>query len=162
VLKYPDVARRVADEGHEIGNHSFDHHVLLYYTPQEVEAEIRKAEEAIFKATGKTTRYFRPPKAWLTDDEKKKIGLMGYGVVLWSLNSKDWVGFDDKVIVRYISGNVRPGDIILFHDSGGALAVEGGDRHQTVQSVSRLERTLRQKGYSFVTVSELLAARQKP
>ncbi|MFH1198985.1 MAG: polysaccharide deacetylase family protein [Candidatus Omnitrophota bacterium] len=156
VLKYPDVARRVAEEGHEIGNHTQDHHVLVYYTPQELEKEIKDAESAIKKVTGVTTKYFRPPKAWVTDEEKKKIKEMGYETILWSLNSKDWVTFDDKYIIKYIMHNVRPGDIILFHDSGGTFSTEGGDRHETVLAVGRLAEKLREKGYRFATITELL------
>lgn len=156
VAKYPQIARQVADAGHEIGNHSYTHHVLIYYTEEELEEEIRDSEKIIREVTGYATRCFRPPKAWVTNKEKQKIRDMGYSVVLWSLNSKDWVTFDDKYIVKYIVRNIRPGDIILFHDSGGAFSTEGGDRSETVRSIYRLTERLREKGYSFVTVSELI------
>ena len=78
VEKYPDVARRVAEEGHEIGNHTIDHHVLVYYKMDELEKEIKDNEKIIKTITGQTTRYFRPPKAWLTAKEKKKIREMRY------------------------------------------------------------------------------------
>lgn len=154
--KYPEVARRVAGEGHEIGNHTYDHHVLIYYTMEELEKEIKYAENVIKGVTGVTTMYFRPPKAWLTQDEKVKIGRMGYKVILWSLNSKDWVAFHDKQITSYILRRVRPGDIILFHDSGGAFTAEGGDRAQTVKTIPRLVKKLKERGFKFVTISELL------
>jgi peptidoglycan/xylan/chitin deacetylase (PgdA/CDA1 family) len=157
VEKYPEVARRVAREGHEIGNHSYSHGALIYYTKDELKLTIKKAEEAIEKATGVTTKYFRPPKAWLSKREKKKIKEMGYEIILWSLNSKDWVNFDDKYIIRYLVRNVRPGDIILFHDSGGFFDIEGGNRWETVLAVPRLIEKLREKGYKFVTISELLS-----
>ena len=156
VERYPEVARRVLAEGHEIGNHTYDHHVLLYYKMDELEKEIKAAETAIKNATGQTTRYFRPPKAWLTEAEKQKIKDMGYKTVLWSLNSKDWVTFHDKQITSYILRHVQPGDIILFHDSGGAITTEGGDRSQTVKTIPRLVRKLKERGYRFVTISELL------
>jgi peptidoglycan/xylan/chitin deacetylase (PgdA/CDA1 family) len=160
VAKYPEVARRVAQEGHEIGNHTYDHHVLLYYTLEELEKEINYAERIIQEATGKTTRYFRPPKAWLTDTEKKKVNKLGYKIVLWSLNSKDWVTFDDKYIVKYLAKHIHPGDVILFHDSGGVFSAEGGDRHETVKTIPQLAEKLRQMGYKFVTLSELLEERK--
>lgn len=131
VKRYPEIAKRVAEEGHEIGNHSYDHHVLLYYKMEELEKEIKDAERIIRNVTGQTTRFFRPPKAWLTKEEKGKIKGMGYEIILWSLNSKDWVTFDDKYIIKYILRNIQPGDIILFHDSGGVFSIEGGDRHET-------------------------------
>ena len=156
VERYPGLAKRVAEEGHEIGNHTYDHHVLIYYKPQELEDEINRAEKIIKNITGKTTVYFRPPKAWLTPDEKEKIKEMGYKIILWSLNSKDWVTFDDKYIIKYIVRNIQPGDIILFHDSGGALSAEGGNRKETVKAVPGLIRKLKEQGYRFVTVHELL------
>lgn len=156
VLEYPDVARRVTAEGHEIGNHSFDHHGLFFYTVEEAEREVLKCEKAIKDVTGVSTRYFRPPKAWINDEEKAAFSHMGYKVILWSLNSKDWVTFDDKYIVAFIDKNVRPGDIILFHDSGGVFGVDGGDRHETVKTIPDLVRKLKARGYRFLTVSELL------
>ena len=154
--KYPAVAQRVAKEGHEIGNHTYDHHVLLYYKPEELKDEISHAERVIKNVTGVTPKYFRPPKAWLTQKEKVIIDQMRYKVILWSLNSKDWVGFDDKYIIRYILHNIRPGDILLFHDSGGTFTSEGGDRSETVRAIGRLVEKLRERGYKFVTISELL------
>ncbi len=156
VEQYPDVAKRVAAEGHEIGNHTYDHHVLIYYKTEELEKEIKDAEKIIKNATGKTTRYFRPPKAWLTAAEKQKIEDMGYRTVLWSLNSKDWVTFHDKQITSYLLRHIRPGDIILFHDSGGVFGTEGGNRTQTVKVIPRLVGKLKEKGYKFVTITELL------
>jgi len=156
VEQYPEIARRVAREGHEIGNHTYDHHVLLYYTPAELEDEIAHAERVIKSVTGVSPKYFRPPKAWLTQKEKAIISRMGYKIVLWSLNSKDWVTFHDKQITSYILRHIRPGDIILFHDSGGALTTQGGDRRQTVKTILRLAKKLKERGYRFVTISELL------
>lgn len=161
VQKYPQIAKRVAEEGHEIGNHTFDHHVLIYYTMDELEKEIRDAEKIIKDVTGQVTKYFRPPKAWLTNQEKQKIKEMGYEVILWSLNSKDWVTFDDKYMVRYLMRHIKPGDIILFHDSGGTFSTEGGDRHETVLAVFRLIEKLKERGYRFVTVSELIKLSQE-
>jgi peptidoglycan/xylan/chitin deacetylase (PgdA/CDA1 family) len=157
VKEYPDIARAVALAGHEIGNHSYDHHGLLYYTPEELRETVTKTERAIGTITGQTNRYFRPPKAWITDREKRQLHDMGYQVILWSLNSKDWVTFDDKFIIKYLLRHITPGDIILFHDSGGVFSTEGGDRHETVKTIPRLARELKARGYEFVTISELLA-----
>lgn len=156
VEQYPDLARRVAREGHEIGNHSYDHHGIFFFTKDELDKEVGYAEEVIRSVTGITTHLFRPPKAWITDDEKKWLNEEGYSVVLWTLNSKDWVTFDDKYILKYLLRRVEPGDILLFHDSGGVFGIERGDRHETVKTIPRLVEELRKKGYRFVTVSELL------
>ncbi len=156
VKKYPDVAKRVAKEGHQIGNHGYAHSVLLYYTPEELEEEIKYTEHVIRDVTGKTTKCFRPPKALITKEEKGKIKSMGYNVVLWSLNSKDWVTFDNKSMIRYILRNIQNGDIILFHDSGGIFKREGGDRSETVSAIPLLTEKLKERDFKCVTIDELL------
>jgi len=161
VQKYPKVAKLVAERGHEIANHSMHHNNFIYYDKFEVENDIKDTERAILEATGVTTQLFRPPKAWLSKREKKKIREFGYEVVLWTLNSKDWVNFDDKYIVRYLVKNIQPGDIILFHDSGGFLKTEEGNRIETVNAIPRLVEKLKGRGYRFVTVSELLELKKK-
>ncbi len=161
VEKYPLIAKRVAAEGHEIGNHTYDHHVLLYYTETELIDEIKRAEAVIRQVTGQVTTLFRPPKAWVTNNEKKEISDLGYKVVLWTLNSKDWVMFDDKYMVKYLVRHIQPGDIILFHDSGGVFTTEGGNRHETVKTIGRLVEKLKEKGYRCVTVGELLSLEKK-
>ena len=156
VQEYPKIASRVAAEGHEIGNHTYDHHGLFYYTPEELSREVNAAEKVILAVTGVKTKYFRPPKAWITSKEKKQLNNMGYQTVLWSLNSKDWVTFDDRYMIKYILHHVQPGDIILFHDSGGVFKPEGGNRKETVKTIPRLVQSLKERGYRFVTISELL------
>jgi len=156
VQSYPEIAKRVADEGHTIANHGYAHCVMLYYKPAEIEEEVKYTEHVIREVTGQTTKYFRPPKAWLRKSIKEKIKSMGYHVVLWSLNSKDWVSFNHKTMVRYLSRKIKNGDIILFHDSGNVLKAEGGDRRQTVKCIPLLAKTLRAKGYSFCSVAELI------
>jgi peptidoglycan/xylan/chitin deacetylase (PgdA/CDA1 family) len=156
VEKYPDVVRRVHDEGHEIGNHTYDHHGIFYYTPEELKAEVEKADDAIAGVIGQRTTFFRPPKAWITGKEKRQLKDMGYTPVLWTLNSKDWVTFDDKYIVPYIVDRIKPGDIILFHDSGGVFGIENGNREETVQSIPQVITELARRGYRFVTISELM------
>ncbi len=156
VKKYPEIARRVVKEGHLIANHGFAHCVMLYYQPPEIEEEIKYTEHIIKEVTGVTTKYFRPPKAWLRREIKEHIKSLGYEVILWSLNSKDWVNFNHKKIVRYLSRKVRNGDILLFHDSGNVFSTEGGTRNQTVKSITLLVKTLKEQGYEFVTVEELI------
>lgn len=156
VQKYPEIAKRVVNEGHQIGNHGFAHSVVLYYTPAEIEEEIKYTEHVIRELTGYTTKIFRPPKAWMRKNIKDKIKSMGYDVVLWSLNSKDWVMYNYKYIVDYLSCRVKSGDILLFHDSGNVFGTEGGDRSQTVKAVGLLINRLKNKGFEFVTTEELI------
>ena len=161
VLQYPDIARSVVNQGHDVGIHSYDHKNYIFYTKYEVEKDIEYTQKIIKDVTGRETFLFRPPKAWLSKREKKKIKGLGFEVVLWTLNSKDWVTFDDKYMIRYIIANIRPGDIILFHDSGGVFGTEGGNRRETVNAIALLVEKLKLKGYRFLTVSELLDLERK-
>lgn len=156
VQSFPGIAKRIASEGHEIENHTYDHHVLIYYKAAELEKEIKDTEDIVRDVTGQTTRYFRPPKAVLLNREKAKVVEMGYRVVLWSLNSKDWVTFDDRYVLKHILKDIRPGDVLLFHDSGGVFGTEGGNRDETIKTIHQLVPKLRARGYKFVTVAELL------
>ena len=156
VKKYPAIARRVAQEGHVIGNHGYAHSVIFYYTPEELEEEIKYTEHIIKEVTGQTTRYYRPPKAWMRQSLKAEIKSLGYETVLWSLNSKDWVTFNHRYMAKYLTMRVRSGDIILFHDSGNVLSTEGGDRSQTVAAIALLARRLRKRGFEFVDIEELI------
>lgn len=155
VQKYPEVARRVADEGHSVGNHGYAHSVILYYTPAEIEEEVKYTEHVIREVTLKTTRIYRPPKSWIKKDIKDKIKSLGYDIILWSVNSKDWVGFPASFIVNSIMRKIKGGDILLFHDSGNIFGTEGGNRQQTIKAVETIIKTLKQQGFSFVSLDEL-------
>ena len=162
VRAYPQLARRIVQEGHLIGNHGYAHSVILYYTLPEIEEEIKYTEQVIKEVAGQTTQYYRPPKAWLLPSLKNKIKSLDYTIVLWSINSKDWAPiFNAKNWVDQIAGKIKPGDIILFHDSGNVFSAEGGDRSETIKAVSYLVETLRKKGFEFVTVEALLKAEDK-
>ena len=157
VAEFPEIARQVAEEGHEIGNHTYDHRLLPFSPRTMLPGQVNACEKIIKETTGITTHLFRPPKAWLTPSEKRELRELGYTVVLWSLNSKDWVNFDDKYIIAFLLHHIRPGDIILFHDAGGVFGTEGGSREETVQTIAPLVKKLRERGYRFATVSELMA-----
>lgn len=156
VQKYPEMARRVVAEGHLIANHGYAHSVIMYYNEAEIEQEIKYTEHVIRETTGVTTKYFRPPKAWLKKAIKNKIKSMGYDVILWSLNSKDWVHFNHKTMVNHIKKHIQGGDILLFHDSGDIFKREGGSRVQTVKAIPMLVEELSSQGYEFVTIEELV------
>jgi peptidoglycan/xylan/chitin deacetylase (PgdA/CDA1 family) len=158
VKAYPQIARMVVDQGSEVGNHTYNHMIIVNSGFVKLAKEIKDTEDAIKKATGVTPVLMRPPKGWVTDKDRKLINKLGYETILWSLNSKDWVTFDDKYIVKFIMARIKPGDIILFHDSGGVFGTEGGDRQETVKAVRMLVEKLKANGFAVTTVSELLAS----
>lgn len=156
VEKYPQLARQVAADGHEIGNHTYNHVNLLQAPPERTVMEIERGEEAIFNATRQRPSLFRPPRGLYDAKLLKETKDRGYTIILWSLSSQDWLEMRPQDISRTILQNVSPGEIILFHDSGNLIRAEGGDRLPTVRSLRTIIRSLKKEGYDFVTVTELL------
>lgn len=156
VEKYPHLARQVVAAGHEIGNHTYSHANLLQAPLGRITAEIERGEEAIFNATGLRPSLFRPPRGLYEAKLIEETKARGYTVILWSLSSNDWLEMRPVDISRTILQNVAPGDIILFHDSGNLIRAEGGERLPTVRSLKTVLAGLKEQGYDFVTVTELL------
>jgi len=153
VEAFPDAARAIVAAGHTIGNHSYDHHQLLTKTSAQVSQEILKTEKAIEDATGQKTTLFRPPygdKNTLTVHETHKLG---YVMVEWSVSAEDWRRPGPDKIIKNVVPHVRNGSIILMHDGD---KLRRGDRSQTVEALPRIIAQLRQEGYQFVTIPDLL------
>lgn len=150
--KYPDIIKRQMNEGHEIANHTYEHLDFRGKSEQTIAEEIKKGEDVLYHITGKRPALFRPPFGYynkrIVDVAKKQ----GYTVVMWSKHqdTRDWQNPGTSRIVRRVISHIQPGQIILFHDHGS------GSRKQTVQALKEILPILKQKGYTFVTVSELL------
>ncbi|MDQ7093437.1 polysaccharide deacetylase family protein [Desulfosporosinus sp. PR] len=140
----PDLLKRLAKEGHEIGNHSFNHD----YRQQRLLTEINRTDQEVYAATGTHTYFYRPPGGFLTKWQLESIKKNGQVVALWSVDSKDWRNPGVNQIVKNVLDNVFPGAIILLHDGGF-------QRTQTVKSLAKIIDSLQRQGYRFVTLSEL-------
>ncbi|MEW6243201.1 MAG: glycerol-3-phosphate acyltransferase [Bacillota bacterium] len=156
VEMYPDVVRRISEEGHEIGNHTYSHQRMLGMSARQVMHEITRTENAIREVTGCETRLFRPPQGLYTSTVLGVLQEMKYTMVLWSVSSQDWAEPSWRQIVRTVLKRTGPGDIILFHDSGDLLGAQGGDRSNTVRALPVLIQWLKQEGYTFVTCTEMM------
>lgn len=148
--QYPELIKRAAREGHEIANHTY-HHPMSPIKSARLVAELDKTDEVIFKLTKQHTQYFRPPGGRCTKATIEPAVDKGYKVILWTAQEdpKDWSDPGAKRIVARVVDNVRHGSIIILHDCGG-------ERMQTVEALPQIIQGLREKGYEFVTVSELL------
>ncbi len=157
VERYPEIALRIHEEGHEIGNHTYNH-VHVPTTPsRRLSAEIMQTDLEILQATGIYPDYIRPPRGFYDDRFRRLAELFGHRIVLWSLSSQDWRGTATADgITRRVLNNVKPGDIILFHDSGALLNKEGGNRMNTVQALSGIIEGLWEKGYRIASLEEIL------
>ncbi|MGY3679728.1 peptidoglycan/xylan/chitin deacetylase (PgdA/CDA1 family) [Streptomyces sp. TE33382] len=147
VLKHPDTVQRIQDEGHEVANHTWSHEILTDKKPDEIRAELKKTQDAIAKITGKKPRLMRPPQG-RTDDTVSDISRdLGLSQILWSATAKDYSTNDSALIKKRILDQAGKDGIILLHD------IYKG----TVPAVPGIIDALQKKGYTFVTVPELMA-----
>lgn len=155
VERYPDTARRIVEEGHAVGNHTYDHPYLFIQSRSHIQNEIKKAEQCIFKATNKKTHLFRSPygadNSWVYHAAKE----MGYVTIEWSITGHNGgKEISPDRIVMSVLGKVKNGAIILFHD--GDRLIKGADRSHIVKALPSIIESLQQRGYQFVTVPQLL------
>lgn len=148
--RFPDVAKRIAAQGHEVGGHSCDWDTLAFKRWKNVEEKLDKMD-AVFTDSGLTNiALFRPPNGMLSFGQKKKIQARGLKVILGDVMVGDWKDVDTATIRDRVLKKVRPGSIIVLHDGGG-------DRSATIVAVPLIIDALKEHGYEFSTVSELLA-----
>lgn len=147
---YPEAAHAVAEAGHEIGNHTFLHRHLAGMNEGQLSDELRECAEAVERVCGVSPRLFRPPEGAVTPCVRKCASDAGYPVILWSIDTRDWQGRSASEIADCVLSEVRPGSIILMHDYIGVTG-------HTAEALERVIPVLLERGYTFVTVSELLS-----
>lgn len=151
-----DLVKRAASEGHQICTHSFDHASgsgqgvnLGYMTPEEQVAEIQNGYAAIEAATGsEASRVVRTPGGNFGDDVVQTIGPLISAEIGWNIDSQDWQRPGVDAIASQLE-SAWPGAIVLMHDGGG-------DRSQTIEALKRTLPRLKEQGYRFVTIDELM------
>jgi peptidoglycan/xylan/chitin deacetylase (PgdA/CDA1 family) len=164
VEKYPAIAKRIVSEGHVIGNHSYSHSEFLSKMPiEDFQADVRHAENLIVNATGLQPRYYRPPFGMHTPSMDQQLKDMGYFVVLWDVGTGTTVsdydqGTSSEAIVEQIVRNTLKGrkrqQIILLHD--GRDVQIGDSRQNVIQALPRVIDQLKERGYRFVTVEQII------
>jgi peptidoglycan/xylan/chitin deacetylase (PgdA/CDA1 family) len=155
--RYPDIARRIAEEGHEIGNHTYGHITVPTASNKALYEEVIKATRVIAQTTGEYPKYIRPPRGVYDARFRRLSHVLGQKIVLWTISTRDWrYGTTAQSIVKRAVSQAKGGDIILFHDSGALVKNEGGDRSATVRALPLVIEGLRQKGLEIVPLSELL------
>ena len=152
VRRYPELAARIAGDGHEVGNHGLSHIPILFLPPAAIVREIRKTEELIVTATGRKPLYFRPPMGWCSRKGIQTVQALGYRPVIGSIHPRDSSRPGTDAIVEHTLSRVGPGSIIILHDGGWLNRV---DRTQSVEAADRLTDVLGEMGYRFQTLSDL-------
>ncbi len=157
VEKYPDIAKQIVEEGHEVGNHTYGHITVPNSPPPQLAAQIMRTNLVILQHTGVYPQYLRPPRG-LYDMRMRRIAkLLGQELILWSLSSQDWhPRATTDGVVRRVVNRAAGGDIILFHDSGSMLSSEGANRRPTVEALGPIIDGLRAKGLEIVPLEEFM------
>ncbi|MCL1996643.1 MAG: polysaccharide deacetylase family protein [Defluviitaleaceae bacterium] len=146
VQKSPDTFLRTVEHGHEIGNHTWFHENLPKLTPSGVFETMRRTADLIEQLTDKFPATMRPPFGIFGTREQVIMEELGYSMILWSLDPRDWELRNSQQIYDYVMENVRCGDIILLHDI----------HESTYKAVAKLVPSLIEKGFDLVTVEQLL------
>ncbi|MFE0702392.1 polysaccharide deacetylase family protein [Streptomyces sp. NPDC058872] len=147
VDRYPEVVKRMAGEGHEIANHTWTHEILTDLDEPEIRDQLLRTQDAIEAITGRKPTLMRPPQG-RTDDKVSEVSReLGLAQVLWSVTAKDYSTTDSELIRQRVLDGAHRDAIILLHD------IYDG----TVPAVPPIIDELKRRGFTFVTVPELLA-----
>lgn len=139
----PKLIQREKEEGHLIGNHTYNHVDISKISDEEAVSEIRKTNQVIEKVTKENVEYLRAPfGSW----KKNLIGRMDVFLVAWSIDPLDWTTENTDEIVNKVVTEVKENDIILMHDC----------YQSSVDAALRIIDILQKEGYEFVTVDKLI------
>lgn len=145
--QWPELVRRVADEGHAIGNHGYFHRKLHFKSPAYVRSDLTLGTQAIERASGYRPRLFRAPHGFRSPWVSSIAGSLGQRTVGWSFGVWDSDRPGADVIVERVVSKTVPGSILLLHDGDGYDP--HGDRVQTAQAVPIIVDRLLAEGYRF-------------
>lgn len=147
--RHPEIVKRIKEDGFEIGSHGHKHDNYSKYTDEEIRSQIGKADTILTEMTGKKPNLIRMPNGDFDKRVLQIAGDMGYTVIQWDTDSKDWTNPGTENIINNVLSKAHPGDIILMHASDSCK--------ETHLALPVIIDKLRQQGYEFVTVSELIA-----
>jgi peptidoglycan-N-acetylglucosamine deacetylase len=165
VRRHPDLVRRILDESHEVGNHTFDHYSAGTQSPDDVRRTVERGANAIASISGERPRWFRPVKGHVTGALMQSVADAGHDMAMWSVSRGDAAADDDveAVLENYVT-TIHDGAIVIFHDGIGRSAWEltGPDDQLVTQrktEVAALPEVIDRylaDGYELVTLSNLI------
>ncbi|PKL45210.1 MAG: hypothetical protein CVV41_03725 [Candidatus Riflebacteria bacterium HGW-Riflebacteria-1] len=144
---YPDIVARMAAEGHDVGNHTWEHRGLGKSSRTEALQSLQRTNELISGITGKPCLIVRPPFGQTSQRVKELIHSQGWHEIMWDSDSRDWENKNPDRILYRVMRSVSPGSIVLFHDIHPGAA----------QMLPTLIKAFKNNGYRFITISELIA-----
>lgn len=154
VEDYPDVAKRIVEEGHLVGNHTYSHPEIMKATGAPLQKELASTEQALSKIGASGSGLFRPPYGAISPNLVEEAASLGYRIAMWSVDSLDWRGLPKDTVVAKVMEMMSPGAVVLQHSSGGP----GEDLSGSVQALPVIIDTLKEQGYTFVRMDEMFPA----
>ena len=158
--QYPELVRRMKAEGHTVGLHAFRHRDFLKLTEEEKRKDLEQGKNLLRDITGKNPVYWRPPHGFRDFSVMETAAAQNLTVVNWSVIPRDWTGIDSQEIFRRVMDKAEDGAIVLLHD--GDSPGYKASRQATVDAVSLLIDSLREKGYHLVSLEEYVQAEKRP
>lgn len=149
VRRYPGLTEEISREGNELADHGMSHRSLVAMRPTKIAYELQATADLIRELSGQPPAFMRPPYGSLNQVVVQKAHDLHMTVVLWTIDTRDWMGLSPGSIVNTVLSQLRPGSIVLMHDGGGP-------RSKTVQAVAALLDDLSARGYRAVTMENLL------
>lgn len=141
----PAALRKIAAAGHEIATHTWSHRALPSLTDTQVRGQLTRSADVIESITGTRPELMRPPYGSLSSRVVGILGVREWPIVLWDVDPEDWRYKNADTVYRRVLARTAPGSIVLLHDIHAT----------TVAAVPRILTALADRGYTFVTVSEL-------
>ena len=145
-INFPSLARSISAAGHEIGNHSYTHPHMTQLPLTEVSNQIIRTGAMIRNITGARPYLFRPPYGEFNQAILNTVARLGYVIIMWTVDSLDWKNPGVNQIIDRVVNNIVPGSIVLMHQAAP----------QTPDALPVIISRLRQQGYSFGTVTQVL------
>ncbi|WP_431931809.1 polysaccharide deacetylase family protein [Nonomuraea jabiensis] len=145
------LVRRIVEDGHELGNHSWSHPALAGLSHDDVQRQLQHTNDLVFKLTGVRMHVMRPPYGSTNDAVAAEARHEGLAQILWSVDTLDWLHRVPAAVARR-AGEAKPGSIVLLHDI----------HRTTVEAVPAILDLLGRRGFTFVTVSELYGRTPSP
>lgn len=152
-LAHPDIVARQVSLGHQLENHSFSHLDLGKHSAAIATREVERGAQIVERLSGRRPAFFRPPWGMLSGAAVAAVGRVGADVLMWSLQL-DERNLNVEQNVGHVVDNIVPGTILLAHDAKHHRL----DRRIGLKAIPTIIDRLRDRGYEFVTVSELVEA----
>lgn len=146
--RHPEIVEKIVENGHTLGNHGFQHKKYTNMEEEEIIRDLHLSHKKIKDVTEQDVTYFRPPFGELNKEVLSIVERFGYSTIHWSVEGNDWNNPGKEQIITSITEKIQPGDVILLHASDSAK--------QTGDSLPSLIDRIREKGYEFVSLEELI------